>query len=85
MANPPGCRAKGTAGAGNHALVHTAALWLVVSRMGKGRDPWYLLTNEPLETVEDAWRIALAYARRWLIETTFRYSKTELAMESPRL
>lgn len=27
----------------------------------------------------------LAYARRWLIETTFRYTKSDLAMESPRL
>jgi len=60
-------------------------LWLVISRPGKGREPWYLLTNEPLETVDDAWHIVLAYARRWLIETTFRYSKSELALESPRL
>ena len=64
---------------------HDHPLWLVVSRMGKGREPWYLLTNEPVETVDDAWRIVLAYARRWLIEVTFRYSKSELAMESPRL
>jgi hypothetical protein len=64
---------------------HEAPLWLVVSRMGKGREPWYLLTNEPIQTVDDAWRIVLAYARRWLIETTFRYTKSELALESPRL
>lgn len=64
---------------------HETPLWLVISRPGKGREPWYLLTNEPIQTVEDAWRIVLAYARRWLIETTFRYSKSELALESPRL
>jgi hypothetical protein len=68
-----------------HHPLHADALWLVVSRMGKGRDPWYLLTNEPLDTLDDAWRIVLAYTRRWLIEATFRYSKTELAMQSPRL
>lgn len=27
----------------------------------------------------------MAYARRWQIEMTFRYNKSELAMESPRL
>jgi len=60
-------------------------LWLVVSRPGSGREPWYLLTNEPVLSVDDAWRIVFAYARRWQVETTFRFSKTELAMESPRL
>ena len=61
------------------------SLHLVVSRPGKGRSPWYLLTNEPIDTIEDAWRMVFAYARRWQIEMGFRYSKTELAMESPRL
>jgi hypothetical protein len=60
-------------------------LWLVVSRPGPGREPWYLLTNEPIRSVDDAWRIVFAYARRWQVEMAFRYSKTELAMESPRL
>jgi hypothetical protein len=60
-------------------------LTLVVSRPGKGRKPWYLITNEPITTVEDAWRIVLAYNRRWQVELSIRYSKTELAFESPRL
>ena len=60
-------------------------LWLVVSRPGKGRVPWYLLTNEPIENAEQAWRVVFAYARRWQIEQCFRYNKSELAMESPRL
>ena len=63
----------------------TDQLWLVVSRPGHGREPWYLLTNEPVLSIDDAWRIVFAYARRWQIETAFRFSKTELAMESPRL
>jgi hypothetical protein len=58
---------------------------LVVSRPGKGRKPWYLLTNEPVSTVAAAWRIVLAYHRRWQIEMSIRYSKSELAFESPRL
>ncbi len=60
------------------------SLTLVVSRPGKGRKPWYLLTNEPIQTVEDAWRIVLAYNRRWQVELSIRYRKSELAFESPR-
>ena len=60
-------------------------LWLVVSRPGKGRTPWYLLTNEPIATNDDAWRVVLAYARRWQVELCYRACKTDLAMESPRL
>jgi hypothetical protein len=66
-------------------LQYDQPLWLVVSRPGKGRQPWYLVTNEPINSLEEAWRIVFAYARRWQIEMTYRYSKTELAMESPRL
>lgn len=60
-------------------------LTLVVSRPGKGRKPWYLITHEPIRTVEDAWRIVFAYNRRWQVEVSIRYSKSELAFESPRL
>lgn len=60
-------------------------LWLVVSRPGKGRSPWYLLTNEPVLDIEAGWRIVFAYARRWQIEMAWRYCKHELAFQSPRL
>jgi hypothetical protein len=60
-------------------------LYLVVSRQGKGRKPWYLLTNEPATNPEQAWRIIRAYARRWQIEMCFRFQKSELALESPRI
>jgi hypothetical protein len=60
-------------------------LWLVASRPGKGRAPWYLLTNEPIASDANAWRIVLAYGRRWQIEVAFRFAKSELAFESPRL
>ena len=60
-------------------------LWLVVSRPGKGRKPWYPLTNEPVASTDDAWGVVLAYARRWQVEMCYRACKTDLAMESPRL
>jgi len=56
-----------------------------VARPGQGREPWYLLTNEPVHNADDAWRIVLAYARRWQVEMSIRYDKCELAFESPRL
>jgi hypothetical protein len=64
---------------------YAGPLWLVVCRRGKGQTPWYLLTTEPILTAEQAWRIVLAYARRWQIEMTFRFAKSALAFESPRL
>lgn len=60
-------------------------LWLVVSRPGKGQPPWYLLTTEPIGTEQDAWNVVFAYARRWQIEMTFRFEKSELGSESPRV
>jgi hypothetical protein len=60
-------------------------LWLVVSRPGKGRPPWYLLTTKAITGEDDAWNIVFAYARRWQIEMTWRFNKSELACVSPRL
>lgn len=64
---------------------HPQPLTLVVARVGKGREPWYLLTNQPCRTQEQVWTIVLAYARRWQIELVWRYSKNELAFQSPRV
>jgi hypothetical protein len=60
-------------------------LWLVVVRQGKGREPWYLLTNEPVETEEQAWEITFSSVRRWKIEESFRFQKTELHIDTLRL
>lgn len=60
-------------------------LFLVVSRPGYGRKPWYLITTEPIDTAEQAWQIVFAYARRWQIEMSLRFTKSEMAFESPRL
>ena len=45
----------------------------------------YLLTNEVIGTVGMAWEMFFSYLRRWDIEQVFRYGKSEMAMESPRL
>jgi hypothetical protein len=59
--------------------------WLVVCRPGSGRKPCYLLTNLPVNCVEDAWHIVFIYARRWQVEMALRFDKTELGFESPRV
>ena len=64
---------------------HPQPLWLVVARPGRHLEPIYLVTSEPIRTVEDAWSVVMAYGRRWQIECAWRYSKSELAMESPRV
>src|SRR5262249_49405140 len=40
---------------------------------------------EPVHTPEQAWNIVFAYARRWQIEMSLRFTKSEMAFESPRL
>jgi hypothetical protein len=64
---------------------YVGPLWLVVVRQGKGREPWYVLTNEPVETAEQAWEMTFSYVRRWKIEESFRFQKTELQIETLRL
>jgi hypothetical protein len=58
-------------------------LYLVKARL-KGK-VCYLITNERVQTAEQAWEIFFSYKRRGPLETSFRYGKCELAMESPRL
>lgn len=60
-------------------------LYLVISRPGHGHKPWYLITTEPVHTTQQAWQIIFAYARRWQIEISLRFTKSEMAFESPRL
>jgi hypothetical protein len=45
----------------------------------------FLLTNDPVKTEDQAWEIFFSYCRRWQIETSFRYAKCEMSLESPRL
>jgi hypothetical protein len=67
-----------------HPEQPNVALSLVVCRSA-GRLPWYLLTNEAVTNEDEAWGVVFAYVRRWNIEQTWRYEKSELAFQSPRL
>jgi Transposase DDE domain len=59
-------------------------LTLVVGRR-KGLEPIYLLTNEEVNTAEDAWKVVLAYIRRWRIEMAFRHLKSDMGIQSLRV
>ncbi len=59
-------------------------LCLVVCR-SQGRSPWYLLTAETITTEEQAWQVVLVYVRRWTIELSWKYEKSELAFQCPRV
>jgi Transposase DDE domain len=61
------------------------SLVLIVARRSAGQLPWYPLTNEPVASTEEVWRIVLSYARRWQLEMVWRFGKSELAMESVRV
>jgi Transposase DDE domain len=58
---------------------------LYVLKVRTTKEVGYLITNEPIKEEKQAWDIFFTYKRRWQIETSFRYGKSELAMESPRL
>ena len=61
-------------------------LYLIIIRdKRKGRQPMYLLTNVAVDTIGMAWEIFFSYMKRWDIEQCFRFGKTAMAMESPRL
>lgn len=58
-------------------------LWVVIVR--RGGEPWYLVTNQCIDTEEKAWECYKAYCRRWKVETVFRFEKCELGIETIRL
>lgn len=62
---------------------YVGKLYVVVVR--RGGEPWYLITNQIVETMEQAWECYKQYCRRWQVETVFRQGKSELAIETVRI
>jgi len=54
------------------------SLVLIVARRGAA---WYLLTNEPVASTPELWRIVLRYARRWQLEMAVNTVKTHLGVQ----
>lgn len=58
------------------------ALWLVeVRREQVGSEAWWLLTDRPVETAEEATEVFRMYRQRWAIEDAFKVGKQCLGWE----
>lgn len=68
---------------GNDPLPLYVAYVAEVSPPPKGEKPisWMLLTNEPVRTEHDAWRVVGWYERRWIIEEYHKAMKTGCQIE----
>jgi Transposase DDE domain len=56
--------------------------WLVEVRLDRVKqEPWWLLTDRPVETAEQATEIFRMYCQRWAIEDAFKVVKTCLGWE----
>jgi Transposase DDE domain len=61
-------------------------VWLVRVKVEHAvEEPWYLITDWPVEDEASAVRIFIAYRRRWSVEDTFKFIKTTLGMEEVQL
>lgn len=57
-------------------------LWLVQVRiLNCPWEPWWLMTDWPVETEAEAMRIFCMYRQRWGVEESFKFTKTCLAWE----
>lgn len=54
-------------------------------RQGGGREPWDLLTEEPVETQEQAWEVVYASTMRWNSEEHVRFDTAERLLETFRV
>ncbi|MDP9071141.1 MAG: transposase [Actinomycetota bacterium] len=58
------------------------ACWLVEVRLERvAAEPWWLLTDRPVETAEQATEVFPRYCQRWSIEDAFKVAKTCLGWE----
>ena len=59
-------------------------VWEIDPPEGEERLEWFLLTNEPVETFEDAYRVVGWYECRWIVEEYHKGMKTGCNIESPQ-
>lgn len=69
-----------------HADYPDNQLFLVIVRdKNNFNSPMYLITSLAIEKATNAWQIMFSYMHRWEAEQGFRFLKSEMALESPRL
>jgi hypothetical protein len=59
-------------------------VWEVNPPQGQERLEWFLVTNEPVLTYEDAYRVVGWYECRWIVEEYHKGMKTGCKIESPQ-
>jgi Transposase DDE domain len=65
---------------------HDRQVWLVEVRLdGAREEPWWLLTDRPVTTAEEATEIFRMYRQRWSIEDAFKVGKQCLGWEEVRV
>lgn len=70
---------------GNQPLpMWVVRVWEIDPPAGEERLEWFLLTNEPVMTFEDAYRVVGWYECRWIIEEYHKGMKTGCQIESPQ-
>jgi hypothetical protein len=79
---PPGTR---NGKHGNQPIrVWVIRVWEPHPPQGQERLEWFLVTNEPLRTFEDAYRVVGWYECRWIVEEYHKGMKTGCSIESPQ-
>jgi hypothetical protein len=61
--------------------LHVVQVTEVDPPAGEKAVDWTLLTNEPVRTFQDAWRVAAWYERRWIVEELHKAMKTGCRIE----
>lgn len=70
----------------NHLEYPDNQLYLIIIRDKKNyTGPMYLITSLKIENAKQAWEILFSYMHRWEAEQGFRFLKSEMGLESPRL
>ena len=59
-------------------------VWEVDPPAGEERLEWFLVTNEPVQTFDDAYRVVGWYECRWIVEEYHKGLKTGCEIESPQ-
>jgi len=73
---------------GHHGItplkVWVVRVWEVDPPAGEERLEWFLVTNEPVQTFDDAYRVVGWYECRWIVEEYHKGMKTGCQIESPQ-
>lgn len=64
---------------------HKSLTIIIVRNVKHAGGPMYLLCSLEIERAGQAWEMVATYAHRWEAEQGFRFLKSEMGIESPRL